>query len=516
MHRIGRESFFVEEVLVAVEQNAELGAPVPEVIVGDDLVPQETQQSGERIAEDGAPQMADVHRLGDVGGAEVDDERLRPGYGRDAEAVAACHPLDLGGQPVFPQAQVDEPGACDLRRLEHAGEVQFSHDLLSDFGRFAAQYLGQRHRTVGLVVAVAWILRRLDHRRVGGHVGHHPRERVTELFLQQLKDVHEPVILPSRTLSTGLPTPRVCRTPVHSMRRNDPPACEWRKRKGRSALNAAVRPGPTASDPLPVDAPGVGPEVLDGEILPGRGIEDVDHHVAVVLDDPLTGCVAFDRKALVALSVHGRVDLFGDGVDLPAAVAGGQDEEIVKGSEAAHVEDDDVPRFVVGRYASTVAGSLERGNGLQQLGRSFRCGRQETSFRCCDRVKEVSRNRRTRDGFFVVAVGHLQAGSTRPAHDEPTPVSPQAYSGARPSRAGTTLLSYHPPPRGSRQAVRRCRRRLSGGKTRRFPRSATGVAIQPSTVRHCGLWIRQARADGVRLRLPGGYFCTGSAKGPPL
>ena len=51
------------KLLVAVDEHAELRAPVAEVVVGDDRVAEEPQEAGERVADDRAAEVADVQRL---------------------------------------------------------------------------------------------------------------------------------------------------------------------------------------------------------------------------------------------------------------------------------------------------------------------------------------------------------------------------------------------------------------------------------------------------------------------
>ena len=110
-HRVGLERRLVAEVLVAVEQDAELRAPVAEVVVGDDRVAQEAQQPRQGVADDRAAQMADVHRLGDVGRAVIDDEGPRRRRRRDAEPLVARPSPGPAGPASRAQAQVDEARA---------------------------------------------------------------------------------------------------------------------------------------------------------------------------------------------------------------------------------------------------------------------------------------------------------------------------------------------------------------------------------------------------------------------
>ena len=72
-------------MLVAVKDHAELRAPVADVIVADHVVAGELQHPAQRVADHRRADMADVHRLGDVGGREVDHEGSRPGDRGDAQ-----------------------------------------------------------------------------------------------------------------------------------------------------------------------------------------------------------------------------------------------------------------------------------------------------------------------------------------------------------------------------------------------------------------------------------------------
>src|SRR5262249_47038141 len=56
--------------------------------------------------------------------------------------------------------------------------------------RLLAQLLRQAHGAVGLVVAVLWVLRRLDHRDVLFHVRSQAVQRDPELVLDQVEDLH--------------------------------------------------------------------------------------------------------------------------------------------------------------------------------------------------------------------------------------------------------------------------------------------------------------------------------------
>ncbi len=79
-----RERRLVDEVLVAVDDHPELRAPVADVVVADHAVAEELQHAVEGVADHGRADVADVHRLGDVG-----RRSSRPRYVRGVAAVAA-------------------------------------------------------------------------------------------------------------------------------------------------------------------------------------------------------------------------------------------------------------------------------------------------------------------------------------------------------------------------------------------------------------------------------------------
>jgi hypothetical protein len=54
-----------------------LRAPIADVVVADDAVPEQAQNALERIADAGRADMADMHRLGDIGRTEINDNGAR-------------------------------------------------------------------------------------------------------------------------------------------------------------------------------------------------------------------------------------------------------------------------------------------------------------------------------------------------------------------------------------------------------------------------------------------------------
>jgi hypothetical protein len=135
-----------------LDQHPEGRPPVAEVVLADHAVPQELQDSRERVADDRAPQVPDVHLLGDVRGGVVDHDRLGGGGARDAEPRIARGSRHGRGDGLVAQREVDEPRSRQLDLRAQVPDVEVSEELLGDLPRRLAEPLGQTHRDVRLEV----------------------------------------------------------------------------------------------------------------------------------------------------------------------------------------------------------------------------------------------------------------------------------------------------------------------------------------------------------------------------
>jgi len=133
--------------------------------------------------------VPDVHLLGDVGMGIVHHHgpgRVRP---LRAEALVAQGVLELVGDPLVAEADVDEPRAGDLQGRRQVRQVGLGQDLLGQGAGVGAEPLGCGHDAVGLVVAETAAGGGDDHgRQVGsGHGAERRRETPVEMPAQ----VHE-------------------------------------------------------------------------------------------------------------------------------------------------------------------------------------------------------------------------------------------------------------------------------------------------------------------------------------
>ncbi len=149
----------LKEMLVAVDDHAELCAPVADVIVADDLMAEEAERAAKGIADHGRADMADMHRLGHIGRGVVDHVGpLLLGW-PDAQARIIDGGRKLPHKPIVFHTQVDETRAGHLRRLAQIGHVEPGNNLGGQFWGLLVQLPAQGHGEVRLVIAEAGVLR---------------------------------------------------------------------------------------------------------------------------------------------------------------------------------------------------------------------------------------------------------------------------------------------------------------------------------------------------------------------
>ena len=154
---VGVEGGGVEQGFPAVEDHAKLGAPVADVVVGDDFVADEAGDAGEGVADEGGADVADVRGFGDVRRGEVDDDGARGGDGGDAEVGVGDGLEEVGGEGGGGEGEVEEAGAVDAGFFAEVGDVEGVDDLLGEGAGVGAHLLGEDHGGVRLVVAVAGV-----------------------------------------------------------------------------------------------------------------------------------------------------------------------------------------------------------------------------------------------------------------------------------------------------------------------------------------------------------------------
>ena len=100
------------------DEHPKLRPPVAHVIVAHDLVARKFEDAGDGVANDRAPQMADVHFLGQIGMRVVEYDLLRRVLGH-AESRIGQHVPQLRGQPLALELDIDKARTGDIYRRGH-------------------------------------------------------------------------------------------------------------------------------------------------------------------------------------------------------------------------------------------------------------------------------------------------------------------------------------------------------------------------------------------------------------
>ena len=152
-------------------ENIDLRAGVVDVILALDLEPGLGQQRRERVADDSAPAVADMHWPGRVGRDEFDIDPLAAADWRIAKTGAGAQDRAQLCVPDFGrQGDVQKPRTrrCDGQAAaavipgDQLAPVQRSADPFRQRHRVFPDRAGQHHRRIGGEIAMGGIARRLD------------------------------------------------------------------------------------------------------------------------------------------------------------------------------------------------------------------------------------------------------------------------------------------------------------------------------------------------------------------
>ena len=142
-----------EKLAVALDEYAELRAPVAEVVVGYHVVAERAEDAVYRAANDGRADVADVHLLRRIGRGVVDDDLLARALLRDAAAGPRAEVRELRIEPGGGDGEVEEPWAGDLDLLEDVVALERLGHFRADLARVGLRLLRELERVVALVVA---------------------------------------------------------------------------------------------------------------------------------------------------------------------------------------------------------------------------------------------------------------------------------------------------------------------------------------------------------------------------
>ncbi len=144
-------------------EDIDLTPRIVDVIFADHVMARIFEQRRERVANDGAAAMADMHRAGRVG-RHIFDVDPPPLPHRRAAIIArfVVDQRQFVPPAVVDKPQVDEARASDARLGHFIERGEFGNKQVGERARVHAGGLGQHHRGVGRDVAMRGIARRLD------------------------------------------------------------------------------------------------------------------------------------------------------------------------------------------------------------------------------------------------------------------------------------------------------------------------------------------------------------------
>ena len=127
-HQFGNRVFFqilaVQEMLPAVNDLSKLRAPVADVVVGRDIMPEKSCDPCEAVAENRAPDMADMHGLGDIRRAEIEKDFFRARCWTHSKAGIRGQMREGFGEKGIFEADVDKTCAGNFRSGCQSTEVE--------------------------------------------------------------------------------------------------------------------------------------------------------------------------------------------------------------------------------------------------------------------------------------------------------------------------------------------------------------------------------------------------------
>ena len=126
--------------------------PIPKMDVSVDIVTHQAEQALQALTDDGSPQMPDVHRLGHVGAAVVDEHLQRRIGSPNPKLFVIIHGLGVVGENLVGHGDVDKPGPGDVEGSEQRVVVDRTDHLGGECSRIPSRLLRCPQGTVALVL----------------------------------------------------------------------------------------------------------------------------------------------------------------------------------------------------------------------------------------------------------------------------------------------------------------------------------------------------------------------------
>ena len=127
------------------------------MIIGDDLVPQQTEHASQALAKNCRAYMADMHWFGGVRRTEINHDGARLlRFFEEQMFAASCefHRIGHGGRL---QPEIQKAGPRYFHLFAPIADIEFGEDIGRNLPRIQFPSLGQRHQGVALVITELWV-----------------------------------------------------------------------------------------------------------------------------------------------------------------------------------------------------------------------------------------------------------------------------------------------------------------------------------------------------------------------
>ena len=144
VNRVGGQGLLIQNILPAPQDHAELGTPVPDVVVRNHMVPHKTGHAGKGVTNNGGADVAHMHRLGDVGSGKVNDNGFGGLHFFHPQPVIRQHGQQARCVKFRPDAEIDESGPGNFQGAHGILPYPVRH-LLGERAGIRAAPLGKHH-----------------------------------------------------------------------------------------------------------------------------------------------------------------------------------------------------------------------------------------------------------------------------------------------------------------------------------------------------------------------------------
>ena len=151
----------IQKMPISHDDNAELRAPVANMVIRDHVVTQKAMHAVNRVSDDGRSNVPDVHRLRDIGTGVIQNHRMPRARLRNTKLSVLVNCSHRLKEPRIGKVDINESGTRDLEAVDRAMRSSPRHDLLRNRTRCHREHFRKGHCGIALIITELGV-RRLD------------------------------------------------------------------------------------------------------------------------------------------------------------------------------------------------------------------------------------------------------------------------------------------------------------------------------------------------------------------